>query len=187
MNRFSWRCWPLLTILCCIALPVRADDAAPAEVPSDETRPRVGLVLGLHQDVTGLVFLLRAVRQLLFIGFLHLGLVHLVIVEEIEHGHAGQKLLFLNHQRVLDVFTLIQRLLFGFLGENEDPQQLAEDEALSLLGVLLHVRLTLAHVLKEDGELLAADVFAVDLGDDFIPQIGGGGRLFFRQHGVGGQ
>ena len=46
MNRFSWRCWPLLTILCCIALPVRADDAAPAEVPSDETRPRVGLVLG---------------------------------------------------------------------------------------------------------------------------------------------
>ena len=46
MNRFNWRCWPSLTLLGCIALPARAEDAAPADSEADAARPRVGLVLG---------------------------------------------------------------------------------------------------------------------------------------------
>jgi NTE family protein len=46
MRHFKWRRWPSLTILCFVTLPVLAEDAAPGEVGSDESRPRVGLVLG---------------------------------------------------------------------------------------------------------------------------------------------
>lgn len=46
MNRFQWRCWSSLTVLCCVTLPVLAEDTVPTDVEAGATRPRVGLVLG---------------------------------------------------------------------------------------------------------------------------------------------